>query len=287
MASVQRRIKPSLKRLLVEKAGGKCANPGCSNWRVHIHHIKHWAVYKTHDADHMIAICPSCHDAVHNGSFKISDESLYQWKDIVRPSSPGSAYIYIEPARYLRILTGSVCIESPFDETTIFELSNSNCLKLRVLDEDILQVNVKLNDSSGKEILRVVENNVRVNKSNVAKFDYRAGRVRITLPVSSNFAPEWLVEQVRYKNPNFASNDQIIALDLEVIKPGLVRIQGCWPDGNVGVVITEEALSFCALGLREPSQLIGQGEETVLFYLGPINRPFFGLGSWSPVLPLQ
>lgn len=278
MATAQRKIKPSLKRLLVEKAGGKCANPGCSNWRVHIHHIKHWAVYKAHDVEDMIAICPSCHDAAHHGNLKISDDLLYQWKGVVRPTSPDSVHIYVEPARELKLLTGSICIATTNDQAAVFELSNSNHLKLRVLDGDLLQVNIRLNDASGKKILRVVENHVRVSRNNNAKFDYRAGRMRVTVPAIANFAPKWLIEQVRYQNPNFASNGQIIALDLEVIKPGLVRVQGCWPDGGVGVVITEQALSFCNRGLREPVSMVGEGEGSVLVYAGPITSALFGFG---------
>ena len=235
-------------------------------------------MYKAHDADDMIAICPSCHDAAHHGTLKITDDLLYQWKGVVRPTSPDSAHIYIEPARELKLLTGSICIASTNDQATVFELSNSNHLKLRVLDGDLLQVNIRLNDANGKEILRVVENNVRVSRNNNAKFDYRAGRVRVTVPATANFAPAWLIEQVRYQNPNFASDGRIIALDLEVIKPGLVRVQGCWPDGDVGVVITEQALSFCTRGLREPVSMVGEGEGSVLMYAGPITGAMFGFG---------
>lgn len=285
MATAQRKIKPSLRRLLVEKAGGKCANPGCSNWRVHIHHIMHWAVYKAHDADDMIAICPSCHDATHNGSLKISDDLLYQWKGVVRQTAPDSVHIYVEPARELKLLTGSICIATTNDQAAVFELSNSNQLKLRVLDGDLLQVNIRLNDANGIEILRVVENHVRVSRSNNAKFEYRAGRVRVTVPATVNFAPTWLIEQVRYQNPSFASDGRIVALDLEVIKPGLIRVQGCWPDGDVGVVITEQALSFCTRGKPEPVSMVGEGEGSVLMYAGPITSALFGFGQ-KPSNPL-
>ncbi len=84
MAKQQRNVPKSLKAQLIKDAGDKCANPGCSNWRVHLHHIKHWVVYKTHDGKHMIAICPSCHDAVHtSGSMmkRSTDGKTY----LVRP----------------------------------------------------------------------------------------------------------------------------------------------------------------------------------------------------------
>lgn len=280
MADVQRKIKPGLKRLLIEKAGGKCANPGCSNWRVHIHHIKHWAVYKAHEAHDMIAICPSCHDAAHHGRLKITDELLYTWKGVVRPDTPNTVHLYVEPATpLLKLLTGSFCISTTNDQATVFELSNTNHLKIRVLDGDLLQVSARLLDQMGNELLRVVENHVRVTKDPRISFDYRAGRVRVIVPATDAFAPTWLVDQIRSQDASYAADGRITALDIEVLRPGLVRVQGCWPDGNVGVVITEKALSFCVLGRREPTSMVGAGEDSVLLFMGPaVTRALFGLG---------
>lgn len=36
------------------------------------------------DQDHMIAICPTCHDAVHHGPLEITDDTIYSWKSIKR-----------------------------------------------------------------------------------------------------------------------------------------------------------------------------------------------------------
>jgi hypothetical protein len=226
----------------------------------------------------MIAVCPSCHDAAHHGALQISDETLYEWKGVVRPDTPSAVHIYVEPARELKLLTGSICIATTNEQVAVFELSNSNHLKLRVLDGDLLQVSIRLNDAKGKEILRVVENHVRVNRNKTTKFEYRAGRVRVTVPASDEFAPAWLIDQFRYQDPTFASNNRILALEIEVIKPGLVRVQGCWPDGDVGVVITEQALSFCTRGLREPVSMVGEGEGSILMYAGPITSALFGFG---------
>jgi hypothetical protein len=56
-----------MKLQLVEQTSGKCANPGCANVLLELHHIREWRVYHVHDADHMIAICASCHDSVDRG----------------------------------------------------------------------------------------------------------------------------------------------------------------------------------------------------------------------------
>ena len=74
------KIKPSVKRALIDEAGGKCANPGFPNILTEIHHIRDWHVYFIHDPDHLIAICPACHDAVCRGDLRISADTAYQWK---------------------------------------------------------------------------------------------------------------------------------------------------------------------------------------------------------------
>lgn len=276
MTKQQRKIKPVQKKLLIDEAGGKCANPGCCNWRLHIHHIKHWAVYKTHDSAHMIAICPSCHDAVHHGTLPISDEILYQWKGIEKNQTPEVAHIYVEPAAELKLLTGTLYISTTNNQAAVFQLSNSNQLKIRVLDGDILQVSSRLQDQKGKEVLRVAENHVRVIRDKNIKFEFRAGRARVTVPATPNYAPAWLVQQMRVQEPEFAADGRIVALDIEVLKPGLLRVQGCWPDGDVGVVITNKSLSFCRNGNVQPLSMVGAGEDTILKYTGPITSALFG-----------
>ena len=128
MASYNRRVKPKLRKALIEEAGGKCANPGCSAWQTHLHHIKEWAVYKTHDAAHTIAVCPTCHDAIHHGRLKIDDATLYTWKRIKRPAAPKVARISVEPSSELMLRLGSLCLSTSNTSATIFELSNTNRL---------------------------------------------------------------------------------------------------------------------------------------------------------------
>jgi hypothetical protein len=277
MADRQRRIPPALKRQLVDETGGKCANPGCANWRSHIHHIKHWAVYKAHESSDMIAVCPSCHDACHCGALQITDQSLYLWKGVERSRAPDTAHIYVEPAHALKLLTGSIAISSTNTEATVFELSNANRLRFRVLDGDLLQVSARLSDQKGKEVLRVVDNHVRVVRDAKVRFDFRAGRARITVPATEGYIPEWVLTQMRAEEPDFGLSGELVALDLEVLKPGLLRVQGFWPAEASAVVINQERLSFCRKGAPRPLSLIGEGENSVLLYAGPITTSLFGL----------
>lgn len=288
MAIVQRKIKPALKRLLIDEAGGKCANPGCSNRRVHIHHIKHWAVYKTDDSNDMIAICPACHDAAHIGRLKITDEQLYQWKGIDRPKVPESAHIYVEPASSIRLQMGGLSLASPNDQTIVFELSNLSYLKFRVLDNDLLQVSTRLQDQRGNEFLRVVENHVRVVRNGSIETDFRPGRALVTVPASNDFAPSWLIDQMRVHYPDFAANGRIVALDIEVLEPGLLRVQGCWMHHDDGIVVTKEAISFCGRMQYQPVTMVCRDEGTcTLMLFGPNNKPLFGFRQKEAYLNLR
>ena len=91
MAEHRPEVSKQLKTQLRREAGEKCANPGCSATRTHLHHIREWAVYRTHDGAHMIAVCPTCHDAIHHGQLPISDETLYAWKRIPRDEASSTA----------------------------------------------------------------------------------------------------------------------------------------------------------------------------------------------------
>jgi HNH endonuclease len=137
MAKRRKKLKPAVKRQIIEEAGNKCANPGCSNWRVHIHHIKHWSVYESDDPKILIAVCPSCHDAIHQGSLKISDELLYKWKSIKRPKKPISTHMYTEPSKQIKLLTGTIALSTKNEGATVFELAENNKLSFRILEGDI------------------------------------------------------------------------------------------------------------------------------------------------------
>jgi hypothetical protein len=278
MATPQRKIKPAQKRQLIEEAGGKCANPGCANWRVHIHHIKHWHIYKAHDSGEMIAVCPSCHDAVHHGTLPISDETLHIWKGMKRDGPPAVAHLYVEPAQQCRLRLGTFVVETTNEKATVFELSNRNQLQLRLLDQDILQVRSRLWNRKGIEVLRVAENHVRVARDEDIRFDFQAGHARVMVPATEKYVPPWLLAQMLREDPNFQTNGQILALDLEVIEPGLVQVQGCWQSDKSAVVITRQALHICHQGAARAVPIEGQGDATRFIYAGPISLAMFNLG---------
>lgn len=279
MAERQRKVKIGIKQKLIEEAGNKCANPGCVNWRTHLHHIKHWAVYKAHDSDHMIALCPTCHDETHHGRLSISDETLYTWKNISRPEASQIALITVEPSRELGLLTGSITLSTTVKEAFVFRLSNSSYLSLRIVDNDILQINAKFTDIDGQEIVRVVENYVRTKKDKRINFDFRPGRAFITVPVDYRFAPLWLIRQMQFQQPSYARDGRITVIDIETVKPGLLKVKGCWPSKNNGIVVTDNTLSFCDKRWIGPRSLVSQdkGAKLIFDFSGELSQETFAM----------
>jgi len=80
--SVRRaKAKPAVKRQLIVDAGGRCANPACQAWKAHVHHVKHWGVYRTQNGAAMIAVCPTCLDEIHCGKLGLSDNVVQLWAE--------------------------------------------------------------------------------------------------------------------------------------------------------------------------------------------------------------
>ena len=276
MTTPSRHIPKALKELLINESGGKCANPGCSNVRSEIHHIEHWAVVKTHDAKHMIAVCPTCHDACHNGKLKITEEDLYIWKKIERSSTKGFGHIFVEPSAISRLLTGSISLSTDNNQKLIaFNLSKNDKLEFSI-DDDFLKVSTQLSDPYGNIIIKVKDNNLTFNKDPDITFLQRQGRVQITVPMSKYYLPAHAIFQMRNIEPDFASDNRVIALDLQVVKPGTVRVKGFWNDDTNSIVITDDTLNFCSLGQQRPTTLRGEGEDTLLVVAGPVESSLFG-----------
>ena len=279
MANKRKKIRPDVKRQIMGEAGNKCANPGCSNWRVHIHHIKHWAIYQSDDPSILIAVCPSCHDAIHHGSLEFTDEILYAWKGIERPAKPNATHVYIEPSDNIKLLAGSLALATKNDGAKIFELSANNKLSFRILDGDITLLNLNVSNLRGEEKLKVVDNHVRIHDVETLSFDQVPGHIRVISSEVSAFLPEAFVQKMRVQKPDFATNGEIVLLELQVIKPGLVKVCGCWADEEKAVVITDDSLSFVKPDLEQPLSLVGEGEHSVLMYAGSVDCTLFGFKS--------
>src|SRR3990172_756826 len=218
MAPNRRDVSNTVKKRLRDEAGGKCANPGCPTPRTHLHHIREWAVYETHDAAHMIAVCPTCHDAIHHGDLPITDETIYRWKGITRPDTTQRTHLYIEPGQTTKILLGSIAV-SASDQVIVFQLADNNRLSFRIADRDILLVSLSIRRLNGRELLRVTDNHVRNNVQGEVTFRQIPGRVQVRVPATDNFIPSWILALMRRQEPQFAASGEITLLEMEVPRP--------------------------------------------------------------------
>lgn len=278
MARQRTPVSNAAKKRLRAQAGGKCANPGCPTTRTHVHHIREWAIFETNDEEYLIAVCPTCHDAAHHGELPIDDDTILRWKSTPRSVGLKRGHLYVEPGDTTRLLLGSVAISAP-SEAIVFQLSKNNRLAFRVKEGDLLLLDAEVRDLAGQEVIRIVDNHVRSEHYPHTTLSQRPGRVRLSTSAVDEFIHPWMVALMRKRDPQFAAGGETAVLDLEVTAPGLVRVQGLWVDGELAVVITQSFLSFLHPGLEQPISLAGEGRESTLAYVGPINRAMFGFES--------
>jgi hypothetical protein len=273
----RRSIPVATKRKLVDEAGGKCANPGCAAYQIHVHHIREWRVYQAHDPAEMIAICPNCHDAVHRGALRIDDETLYRWKGIQRKADARlRAAFHVEPGPTPKLLLGSIAATGD-SGLVVFDLG-ADRLGFRVEDGAVQLVALIVTSLEGEELVRVIDNRVASDPVSGVRFESHPGRVLLTAPMNDRFLPWWAIQQLHNAEPGFPGIDGRLRLvDVEVLEPGLVRVQGVWAEKRKAIVITEERLHFCRQGLDLPVSLAGEGSASVLHYTGPISSAMFNV----------
>lgn len=274
MATRRPDVSRQVKRALFREAGNKCANPGCANWRTHLHHIAEWVVYQTHDAAHMIAICPTCHDAVHNGPLIIDDETLYSWKRISRTGDRRD-HVYVEPGDRVLMMLGSLAVTGD-QGVTVFELGDNNRLGFRVVDGDVMLVNLQIADVGGHEVLRIVDGHLRMGPGAGFRYDRVPGRAAVFADDWRMACPNWVMDIMRVDEPEFARNVDDPIFEIEVVEPGLLRVRGLWVRGHTAVVVTRERLAVVSEGRARPLSLMGAGKDSVLKFTGPLTTALFG-----------
>jgi hypothetical protein len=270
-------VPTATKRALRAEAGGKCANPGCAQRRTHLHHIREWAVYQSNDGEHMIALCPTCHDAVHNGALDITDDTLYRWKSIARTDSAKRGHMYVEPAEQATLLLGSGGFSGDRG-LIVFAPSEGNRLSFAVEDGDIFLLSLVITDRPGREIARLAKGHVKVDTDAEVEYMQVPGHLSVTVPLSGRYLPNWVLTRVRGNEPDaFQSDDRLKLLDIEVLEPGVVRVAGIWLERYHGVVITGQMLHFVEMvpTLEKSIALAGHGTASTIRYVGPLNEALF------------
>jgi HNH endonuclease len=257
------------KRLLVEEAGDKCANPGCPTSRTHLHHIARWAVYESHDARDMIAVCPTCHDAVHAGRLRISDNMLRMWKRQSRLQR-STDVLYVEQALAPRLRLGSIYVEGQ-PGIIVFEPTPTTRLRLSVEGGDLALVSCGVAGRDGTELITITDNRVRYTCDGFS-YDRRPGCFEFRGGVAGVLDP-WMVASTRTRLPNFGNVDEII-LGAEVTAPGEVTLRGIWSVDDRALVVRDEGW---VVPRTADAAMMFQGTGTFR-WAGPIDQAFFANG---------
>jgi hypothetical protein len=286
MGTTSRSIPLAVKEHLREEVSGKCANPGCSTQRTHIHHIAEWAVYETHDGDDMIAVCPTCHDAIHHGKLLIDDKTVRRWKAIPRSGRVRRAHLYVEPSESERpkFLFGQIAITG-VSGVTVFDLGPSARLGFKLADGELMLTDLAVATRDGEEILRVVANHMQYPPKAGVEFNVQPGHIRATAPVADRFLPALAIEHLRVGEPDFAQDGRLVLLDLEVVEPGHVRVQGVWSNPRSAVVSTARAL-YLVTGPKMIVVALRGKDEAEIFQAGATTTPLFGFNSTPVAIPI-
>ena len=256
----------------MDESGGICSNPGCANSVVEMHHIREWAVYQTHDEEHMIVLCPTCHAAVSRGSLRLSDEALYEWKSTLPERW---AAVSIPPAGLQKLLLGTVAVTSdhPF---AVFDLDSFQSLSFMLdVAGTVLSLSADISDQDGNRLLSMHRNTVSFVHDSV-EIEQRPGRVRAMVEDWTSLLPRWAVRQLLDSHLEAEVTRGLPVFDIEVVRRGVVRVSGVWASATGAIVVTQSALASLSRPMAAfPLSLEGAGESTILHVQGPVV--LFGL----------
>lgn len=142
---------------------------------------------------------------------------------------------------------GSVAAQTDSD-LVVFKLTAEHELSFRVREQVIMHLNATVTNVRGQPLLKVIDNHVFDQSGGLVKVTQRPGKVRMTAPIDTKLIPLWALKQIRGQEPFFPNDGALTLLDLEVLEPNLVRVQGIWIRRQEGVVITNHRIAFLDAG---------------------------------------
>lgn len=277
MANKRPAVPLASKRMLIEEAGGKCANPGCPNRLVQIHHICEWHVYQTHNEKHMIAVCAGCHDAIHRGNLQITDEMLYTWKRMRRIDSHVHTNLWVEPGLRPQLWLGTFAFQSE-GMVSVIKLSPHNYISFEIRGSDLLILDMRLTGKGGVPLIEIRNNTVTHEIHPDLYLETVPGQVMLVAPANTQVIPRWLVNRMRTISvrQHYPEDDQFILFNAAVIKPGVVSVSAILLD-NDRAIIADQALHFVSRTHEAPIVFFAERKgETIFNIQGSIDWNVFG-----------
>jgi hypothetical protein len=132
-------------------------------------------------------------------------------------------------------------------------------------------------DLSGKTIVQISENNISAAATDGQSVERRPGKFRVTTSDRESYLPNWVFKMNLRELPEFMWDDEMTVFDLEVVRPGVVRLQGVFVAPDSVFAITESEIIILRPELNGPLLIVGAGEGTVIRITGPVTPVAFQL----------
>ncbi len=159
----------------------------------------------------------------------------------------------------------------------VFSRDPHRRLAFRINDMEIMLLEASVWSANGARLARVVDGYFEAEPGSAAVVVQRPGHFRISHPLCNDVMPDWALRQMRKFEPSFAGDGSVRLLDMEVLSPNLVRVQGVWLDETGGMIITEGGMSF--VRPERSFSVVGAGLGTVFMYVGPVDQALFAMES--------
>ncbi len=84
---------PGLRRKILAREAGRCANPRCGEWAAHCHHVVFLSKGGKTRLDNEVAVCTACHALIHAGLLDLRGDANGElcWSPVVAPSPAHAA----------------------------------------------------------------------------------------------------------------------------------------------------------------------------------------------------
>lgn len=274
MARPRKKVPPNVKSRILLECGNKCANPGCFIRRVEVHHIRQWAVWGTNDGQHLVALCPTCHDAAHHGTMKLDDAMLYHWKTLPRAKLVRDIF-HVEPGASPILFVADSAVRTQTTTANVVDFSESCRVIFRIDADDFFLIDLKLIDNTGASLLSVKENRAVHSSADFITYESRPGLMRITTTAVDQCVPSWLREEVAKFDLAHAWDGApagkdhfkvpFVLFEMEVVAPSQVRITGAICSTSAALFADENRIYIAApngcCGVSGYGQFILGGER--------------------------
>lgn len=263
-----------VKRELLSETGGACANPGCPRKRTQLHHIDDWAVFATHNAARMIALCPSCHDEIHHGTMTVSDADLLRWKTLPR-SGEAAAHFFVKPQtadseHAAFVVIGNQPV-SGYEAVSAFTLGNQH-LEIDLLkDQSTFVVAFRLDDLDGARAIWADRSHVFWDPSLVT-VDSRTGKLHVWGD-SERFWPAWYRDFLKSRGHPVA--ERVPLEEFEISAPGEFRVSGVWASPDVVLYLASDGIAVFREGRK--GREIATQPDSLAYWFAPAGRGYLNV----------